>query len=113
MGSVLPTGKYDTTPYLSTDNAEHTIFTVNGYDSVLITHIWAADDGGVARTITLIARISSVDYPLVFNAPIIANAPYDLEFMPLVLKTNDTIKATVDAAGVAILVSYAAQARRT
>lgn len=116
MAAVDPAGNYATTFYITPDTAEHTVYTVPANvrgGGVLVTQIRCTDDGGVARTVILIARKGGTDYTLDFNVAIPANAAYNAEFMPLVLLETESIKATSSASGVHIMVSVAQQSRKS
>ena len=120
MASVIPGGRYETVLTVLSDTSETTCLTVlDGSLSYYVTEIRAADDGGEARTVTLVATINGTAYTLVFQGAIATNAPLEYEFKPLVLKynkassTGDTIKATASAGGVHVLITYLDNGRPT
>ena len=104
MATVFPDAYYFSTPTILSDTAETTVYTCNN-EWAFLTALWAADDGGSARTLTAVARIGGTDYTLFVAKAISANAELSIEFKPLVLKSGESIKCTASAGGVHVIVS--------
>lgn len=107
MSSVFPTGNYDTTFTNLTTTNQTTVFTVaTGFKKAYLVQFWAADTGGAARTIDIVATVSSTDYTLGKAVAVAANTPYVLELRPLVLKTGDTLKVTASNGSIHVNVTF-------
>lgn len=117
--SVFPGAKYATTPADLMDTSETVIYTVpDGPLAVFVTEIRCADEGGTARTVTLVATINGTDYTIVYQGAIAANTPLVIDPGPLVLlprdgATNDQIKATASNGSVHCLVTVIEEIRQT
>ena len=105
FGEIDATGYYISEPTIIADGTETTCYTVPTGKWAYITQIWAADDGGAARTITIIARKGGTDYTLGFQVAIAANTALIHAPDPLVLAAADSIKCTVSAGGVHVMIS--------
>lgn len=106
-------GNYETVLLALSGNPKDVVYTVPAaYLAIFVTQIRCIDSGGAARTVDLYATKGATDFVLIKAGAIPVNASLDLSFNPLVLKTDDVIKATGSAASVQVMVSFAAQARK-
>ena len=112
MAAVIPTGNYVTTAFNLADTNKTTVYTVPTGFFAYVTQIWAADDAGAARTLTIEAGLGGTDYMLGYQVAIAINVPLDWEFKPLQMTATDTIKMTASAAGIHGFVSVHHVARR-
>ncbi len=108
MATVFPNANYITTATnLSTTN-ETTCYTVPAVrKGAYITQILACDTGGVARTLTIKARISGTDYYIANGQSVDAGEGLDREFKPLQLGPSDSIKCTASNGSVHVLITAA------
>lgn len=107
----IPGGNYRTTPAILADTNEATIFTApDGAPACSVVNMRFTDDGGSARTVTVVMRRSGTDYVIVYQGAIPANAPLSIDDL-FVLNRGDSIKATASAGGVHCFVSFESVAR--
>jgi len=98
--TLWPIGNYVTTPFNLTGVSKTTVYTVPTGFFAYATQIWAADDGGEARTLTIEAGLGGTDYTLGYQVAIAVNTPLDWELRAMHMSAGDTIKMTASAAGI-------------
>lgn len=106
MPTVYADAYHVSTPTNLSTTGETTVYTVpSTRRAAFVQQIWAADTGGAARTLSVVARISGTDYTLCHTQGINDPLPLDLKFEALVLAGGDSIKATASNGSVHVMVN--------
>lgn len=114
--AAFPAANYRTQPFVLSNTSETTVLSANAeFAGFQVVELWLADDGGAARTATIVADIAGTSVTLAYQEAIATNTPLQLNFTGLVLNKNDSntdaLKVTASAAGLHGYVGYIAVGR--
>jgi hypothetical protein len=112
MAAVYPGAKYGSLGTILTNTSETKVLDCIEPFRVLVTSLTATKDSGAAGTLRLVLHKSGgSDFAIFHNKVIPASSSLYEEFTPLVLQAGDELRATGDAAGIHVIVSFYVEAR--